>query len=37
MENEKLKENYIDERTGIEYRRAGDFYIPNLTMKQEKK
>ena len=37
MENEKLKESYIDERTGIEYRLVGDFYIPNLTMKQEEK
>ena len=37
MENKELKENYIDERTGIEYRRVGDFYIPNLNMKQEEK
>ena len=37
MENEKLKESYIDERTGIEYILKGDFYIPNLIMKQEEK
>ena len=37
MENEKLKESYMDERTNIEYRRVGDYYIPNLTMKQEEK
>ena len=37
MENEKLKESYMDERTNIEYRRVGDYYIPNLTMKKKKK
>ena len=37
MENEKLKESYIDDRTGIEYKLVGDFYIPNLSMKQEEK
>ena len=37
MENEKLKESFIDEMTNIEYRRVGDYYIPNLTMKQEEK
>lgn len=37
MENKKLKESYIDERTGIEYRLVGDYYIPNLTIKQEEK
>lgn len=34
MEN---KESYIDERTGIEYRLVGDYYLPNLVMKQEEK
>ena len=37
MENKELKQGYIDERTGIEYRLVGDFYIPNLIMKQEEK
>ncbi len=37
MENEKLKQTIIDERTGIEYRLVGDFYIPNLSIKQEEK
>lgn len=35
--NNKLKEKYVDETTGIEYRLEGDYYIPNLVMpKQEK-
>ena len=34
MEN---KESYIDKRTGIEYRLVGDYYLPNLVMKQEEK
>ena len=29
MENKELKERFIDERTGIEYVRQGDYYIPN--------
>ena len=37
MENKELKESYIDERTGIEYRLVGDYYLPNLVMKQEEK
>lgn len=37
MENKKLKEKIIDESTGLEYKLAGDFYIPNLTMKREEK
>ena len=33
----KLPKTKIDERTGIEYRLEGDYYIPNLTLpKQEK-
>ncbi len=36
MKNE-LPKTKIDERTGIEYRLEGDYYIPNLTLpKQEK-
>ena len=36
MKNE-LPKTKIDERTGIEYRLEGDYYIPNLTIpKQEK-
>ena len=33
---EKLKERFIDERTGIEYIRKGDYYIPNLVMPPRK-
>ncbi|MBP3832095.1 MAG: TnpV protein [Clostridia bacterium] len=32
MENEKLKESYIDERTGIEYNLVNGYYIPNIVM-----
>ena len=35
--NNELPKTKIDEKTGIEYHLAGDYYIPNLTMpKQEK-
>ena len=37
MKNKELKESYIDETTGIEYRLVGDYYIPNLVLKQEEK
>ena len=37
MKNKELKESYIDETTGIEYKLVGDYYIPNLVLKQEKK
>ncbi len=30
MENTELKERFIDEKTGIEYIRKGDYYFPNL-------
>lgn len=32
MENKELKESYIDERTGIEYRLVGDYYLPNIAL-----
>ncbi len=32
MENKKLKEKFVDERTEIEYRLVGDYYIPNITI-----
>ena len=37
MENKELKERFIDERTGIEYLRQGDYYIPNLVLSKQKK
>ncbi len=30
MENVELKDSFIDEKTGIEYIRKGDYYYPNL-------
>lgn len=30
MENKALKERFVDERTEIEYRLVGDYYIPNI-------
>ena len=35
MENKELKEGFIDERTGIEYVRPGDYYIPNLVLPKQ--
>ena len=37
IENKALKERFIDERTGIEYVRQGDYYIPNLVLPKQKK
>lgn len=32
MENRELKDKFIDEKTGIEYIRHGDYYLPNLNL-----
>ena len=32
MKKKELKERFIDEKTGIEYVRQGDYYIPNLVI-----
>ena len=32
MENIELKDRFTDEKTGIEYIRVGDYYIPNLVL-----
>ena len=37
MEKKELKERFIDEKTGIEYKRQGDYYIPNLVLPKQKK
>ena len=37
MEKKELKERFIDEKTGIEYVRQGDYYIPNLVLPKQKK
>lgn len=36
MENVELKERFIDEITGIEYIKCGDYYLPNLVMPPRK-
>ena len=36
MENKELPKNYIDKKTGIEYRLIGDYYIPNLVLPNRK-
>ena len=35
MENKKLKDRFIDEKTGIEYIKQGDYYLPNLVLGSE--
>ena len=37
MENKELKAKFIDEKTGIEYIRQEDYYIPNLVLSKQKK
>lgn len=37
MENKELKERFIDEKTGIEYVKQGDYYIPNLVLPKQRK
>ena len=32
MNNVELNDRFIDEKTGIEYIRHGDYYLPNLTL-----
>ena len=35
MKNNKLKENNIDNKYGIEYTKVGDYYMPNLVLEKE--
>ncbi len=37
MRNEELKEYYIDERTGIEYKLVGDYYLPNIVLNKPRR
>ena len=37
MDNKQLKERFIDEKTGIEYVKQGDYYIPNLVFPKQRK
>ena len=36
MEGKELPKNYIDEKTGIEYRLVGIYYIPDLVLPDRK-
>ena len=35
MENVKVKDRFTDKKTGIEYIKQGDYYLPNLVLAQE--
>ena len=35
MEKKELKERFVDEKTGIEYIKQGDYYLPNLVLASE--
>lgn len=37
MNNKELKKEYKNEKTGISYTLVGDYYLPNLVLKQEEK
>ena len=37
MKNKELKEKIVDERTGLDYRLQGDYYIPNLVVQKQRK
>lgn len=35
MENVKVKDRFTDKKTGIEYIKQGDYYLPNLVLAPE--
>ena len=35
MENKNVKNRFVDEKTGIEYIKQGDYYLPNLVLDTE--
>ena len=37
MNSKELKKEYINAKTGINYTLVGDYYLPNLVLKQEEK
>ena len=37
MKNKELEDGFIDEKTGIEYMRKCDYYIPNLVIEPQRK
>lgn len=36
MESKELKENKVENKYGIEYKKVGDYYMPNLVLEKEK-
>lgn len=37
MENVELKDSFIDEKTGIEYIKNCDYYLPHLVIEPQRK
>ena len=37
MDSKELMKEYTNEKTGISYTLVGDYYVPNLVLKQEEK
>ena len=37
MDSKELKNEYTNKKTGISYTLVGDYYLPNLVLKQEEK
>jgi len=37
MENKEIKESYINEEIGIEYKKVGDYFVPNIILEQKEK
>lgn len=35
MENKEIKDRFIDDKTGIEYIKQGDYYLPNIVLGSE--
>lgn len=37
MYNKELNKKFVDEKTGIEYTKRGDYYIPNIVLAPQRK
>ncbi len=37
MEDKEIRESYINEKIDIEYKKVGDYYVPNIVLEQEEK
>ena len=35
MGNKEKEEGYINEKTGIEYKKVGDYFVPNIVLEQQ--